>query len=125
MTIILYFIIIGGLVVSECQQETPKAAKKAKSKAQVFYSSSAWRKARQECFKLQMQRSGLRHIECEVCGSTSRDFDDSGKRVVMSVGHDKARSTHSHLALEQDNLFPQCMPCNIGQGTETRLIMEA
>jgi 5-methylcytosine-specific restriction endonuclease McrA len=99
-----------------------KKAKVNKSKAQKFYSSTAWRKARHECFRLQMVRTKLKHIECEVCGSTSMDLDDSGKKIVMSVGHDKARSTHEHLALKQSNLFPQCMPCNLGQGVETRLI---
>lgn len=121
MVTALYVIIIGGLLISELQQETPQKIKKAKSAAQAFYSSSAWRKARAECFRLQLQRTGLNHIECEICGSTSMDLDDSGKRIVMSVGHDRARSTHKHLALEQENLFPQCMPCNLGQGIETRI----
>ena len=110
----LFAIIIGGLCVSEWQIEEAsllggKISKSSKSKAQLFYSSTAWRKARVECFKQHMLRTGQNYIECEVCGSTSMDLDDSGKKIVMSVGHDKARSTHSHLALEQHNLFPQCM----------------
>ena len=122
MTLALFAIILFCLVVSEIQQEQSLVkVKPKKSDAQRFYSSSAWRRARQECFKLQMEATGLGHIECEVCGSTSMDLDDSGKKVVMSVGHDKARSTHKHLALEQSNLFPQCMPCNIGQGVEVRI----
>jgi len=127
--ITLYSIIIGGLVVGEIQNYlheieqylASKSKKRSKSEAQKFYSSTPWRKARQECFRLQMVRTGNGYIECEICGSTSMDLDDSGRKIVMSVGHDKARSTHQHLALEQNNLFPQCMPCNLGQGTDQRI----
>lgn len=88
MIIAIYAIIIGCLCVSEYQEEQElissliqgKKAKASKSEAQQFYSSAAWRKARTECFKLQMQRTGLNFIECEICGSTSMDLDDSGKR---------------------------------------------
>ena len=125
----MYAVIIGGIVISEVQSYqddiaeylASKSKKRVKSKAQQFYSSNAWRRARAECFKIHMLRTGHNYIECEICGSTSMDLDDSGKKIVMSVGHDKARSTHSHLALEQDNLFPQCMPCNLGQGIDQRI----
>jgi hypothetical protein len=126
--VIISFIALGLIIgdaqnnetaINEAAQEKKESRKK--SEAAQFYSSTAWRKARVQCFKLQLQRTGLNHIECEVCGSTSMDFDESGKRIVMSVGHDRARSTHPHLALDQNNLFPQCMPCNLGQGIEPRL----
>ena len=125
----IYSVILFSLIISEYQKEqdfiqgllADQAKKREKSESEKFYSSIAWKKARKECFRLQMERTGLGYIECEICGSTSMDLDDSGKKIVMSVGHDKARSTHKHLALEQENLFPQCMSCNLGQGTEQRI----
>ena len=125
----IYTIIIGTLIVSEIQKEQDlisaylqcKKKKAAKSEAQKFYSSNAWHKARREVRRLQMEISGLDMVFCEDCGITSRDIDSFGNRVVMSTGHDHARSTHKHLALVIDNLFNQCMPCNLAQGIESRM----
>lgn len=98
-----------------------RAKKKVKTEAQRFYSSNAWYKAKREVKALQMEISGLDFIFCEDCGITSKDIDDSGKPVVLSIGHNKARSKYKHLALVIDNLFVQCMSDNLAQGTDDRL----
>jgi len=124
----LYVIIIGGLIIGEIQKHqseikayvAQKGQKRAKSEAEKFYSSTSWHKAKREVRRLQMEVSGLPFVFCEDCGITSKDIDESGKPVVMSTGHDKARSTHKHLSLVTDNLFNQCMPCNRAQGIESR-----
>ena len=101
---------------------TERAKKRVKTEAEKFYSSNAWHKAKRAVRALQMEISGFDHIYCEDCGITSLDINESKRRVVMSIGHDKARSTHKHLALVLDNLFNQCMPCNLAQGTDDRQI---
>ncbi len=126
----LYSIIVTGLVVGEIQTYQAEIAdylasrsvKRAKSAAQIFYSSNAWHKAKREVRRLQMEISGLPYVFCEDCGITSKDIDRSCKPVVMSIGHNKARSTHSNLALVIDNLFNQCLFCNKAQGIEDRQI---
>ena len=97
-----------------------RAKKRVKTEAQAFYSSNAWHKKKREVRALQMEISGLDFVYCEDCGITSKDIDNSGKPIVMSIGHDKARSTHKHLALVLDNLFNQCLFCNKAQGIEDR-----
>ncbi len=69
-----------------------------------------------------MEISGLPYVFCEDCGITSMDIDETGKPVVMSIGHDKARSTNKHLALVPDNLFNQCLFCNKAQGINDRML---
>ena len=125
----LFTIIILGIVISECQAYQDEIAaylatrsnKRVKSEAQKFYSSNAWHKAKREVRSLQMEISGLDFVFCEDCGITSKDIDICGNRVVMSTGHDRARSTHKHLALVIENLFNQCMPCNLAQGIGRRM----
>lgn len=99
-----------------------RAKKRVKTEAQRFYSSNAWHKTKRAVRALQMEISGLEFVYCEDCGITAKDINPGGKPIVMSIGHDKARSTHKHLALVLDNLFNQCMPCNLAQGTDDRQI---
>jgi hypothetical protein len=125
---IIWLIIIGCVVLKETQLYQDEIAeylakasvKRVKSEAQRFYSSNAWHKAKREVRGLQMEVSGLEFVYCEDCGITSKDIDNSGKPIVMSIGHDKARSTHKHLALVIDNLFNQCLFCNKAQGINDR-----
>lgn len=125
----LYTVIIGGMILGEIQNYqdeiakylAERAKKRVKTEAERFYSSNAWHRAKREVRALQMEISGLSYIYCEDCGITSKDIDHTGKPIVMSTGHDKARSTHKHLALVIDNLFNQCMPCNRAQGTDDRM----
>ena len=126
----IYAVIIGGIVISEIQAYqdaiaaylASKAKKRVKSKAQQFYSSNAWHKAKREVRRLQMEISGLSFVYCEYCGITSSDIDECGRPIVMSIGHNKARSKHPHLALVLDNLFVQCLFDNKAQGTNDRMI---
>lgn len=124
----IYTVIIIGLILGEIQlyQDeigkylAERSRKRTKTEAQTFYSSNAWHKAKREVRALQMEISGLDFVYCEDCGITSKDIDNSGKPIVMSIGHNKARSTHKHLALILDNLFNQCLFCNKAQGIEGR-----
>ena len=127
---VLYGIIILGMIIGEyalyrdhIEALVSKVkSKRVKSDSQRFYSSTAWSKAKRKVRALQMEVSGLDFVYCEDCGITAKDFDESLKPIVMSIGHDKARSTHPHLALTLDNLFNQCMRCNLAQGTDSRQI---
>lgn len=98
-----------------------RAKKRVKTEAERFYSSNAWYRHKREVRALQMEISGFDFVFCEDCGITSKDIDDSGRPVVMSVGHNKARSKHPHLALVLCNTFMQCMPDNRAQGTDDRM----
>lgn len=121
-------LVIILIIISEIHKEQDyiaeyianKLKERTKKKGTKFYNSNAWHKAVRECKRLQMERTGLNHIMCEQCGCTSLDLE-YGKPIRMSVGHDKARSLYPELALEQDNLYVQCMPCNLAQGVERRL----
>lgn len=127
---VLYVIIILGMIIGEYALYKDEIesfiskvkVKRVKSEAQRFYSGTAWAKAKRRVRALQMEISGLDFVYCEDCGVTGKDLDYALKPVVMSIGHDKARSTHPHLALNLDNLFNQCMPCNLAQGTDSRQI---
>ena len=118
------------LIISECQVYEDEIARyidsqvvKSKTKKAVkFYNSTKWHQAKRECKRLQMERTGLAFLMCEQCGRSSLDLDEYSKPIVMSVGHDKARSLYPELALEQDNLFIQCMPCNKAQGVDERML---
>jgi 5-methylcytosine-specific restriction endonuclease McrA len=101
MTLALYIIIIGGLIVSEYQKEQDLAVIKKPAKKKNFYSSWAWRKLRYQVIK---HYGGV----CMICGA-------SGQGVVISVDHIKPRSLYPELELDFDNMQVACMPCNMGK----------
>jgi len=128
IVIVIYLILFISIVISEIENYKKEIQllvatvkkKKALSEGKKFYSSAAWAKAKRKVRARQMEASGFDFIYCEDCGITSKDIDENLRPIVMSVGHDKARSKYPDLALDLDNLFIQCMPCNLAQGTESR-----
>lgn len=128
VVIVIYLILFISIVISEVDNYKKEIQllvasvkkKKVLSEGKKFYSSAAWAKAKRKVRARQMESSGFDFIYCEDCGITSKDIDENLRPAVMSVGHDKARSKYPDLALDLDNLFVQCMSCNLAQGIEGR-----
>ncbi|CAB4924605.1 unannotated protein [freshwater metagenome] len=79
-----------------------RRATPARAAAQGFYSSTAWKKAR----NLARKRDGV----CTSCG-TSAD---------LTVHHVLARKTHPELELHVDNLTTMCRSCHGALENATR-----
>lgn len=67
-----------------------------------FYSSRAWKILRYQAF----EKHGNK---CQCCGTSP------SLGAVLHVDHIKPKSTHSHLALDLNNLQILCSDCNIGK----------
>lgn len=76
------------------------ASKEARAK---FYSSSEWKRLRQECLEHD-------HYECQWCkqeGRVTSTYDS-----ILEVDHIQELEHHPELALELDNLRTLCKDCH-------------
>lgn len=86
-----------------------KPATKKPGEVKDFYQTAAYRRARIECMKSNIDRWGA--LTCQLCGRTKRE----GVRL-FHCHHVKSRSNWPELALDPTNLEMLCEACNLGMG---------
>jgi hypothetical protein len=75
-------------------------------RADTFYRSQRWRRARIDALEDNRGRYGILTCECCLTSATSQ----------WHVDHIRPRSSHPELALEPANLQVLCADCNLGKG---------
>lgn len=102
-----------GLVVAGVDHGKPKKAKVSesrlaptRSRAQAFYRSAAWKRARYQA----LARHGNR---CQCCGASAKD-----EGVRLNVDHIEPLSKRWDLRLSPGNLQILCGACNWGKGAD-------